>query len=194
VRTKLLAGLLFAGAGAGAGAVVACNPDAGGAIRADDAAILRAILATSCKAFDGQFDAISDLPASAERVTELAADAKLADDVASDLLRRASSSDKWAHVDVCASRRVLDGTEVEGLIARSGRIPADWADFYAAYPGVRALCRLSLPAYTRDRTSAVVLGACAHDIYSQWADEYQLEKTGRQWRLRERRVLWVRSF
>jgi hypothetical protein len=175
-------------------ALVACNPDAGGATKADDAAVLRAILATSCRAFDGRFDAISDLPASAERVTDLAADAKLAGEITSSLLRRASSSEKWAHVDVCASRRVVNGTEVDGLIARSGRIPTDWADFYAAYPGVRALCRLSLPAYTRDRTSAVVLGACAHDFYAQWADEYLLEKTGSQWRLRDRRVLWVRSF
>ena len=92
----------------------------------------------------------------------------------------------------CSRLRPASNAMIAKTFDESGKIPPDWSDFYAAFPGAKGLIRLSLPGYSADATVAVVLvsGSCNNLCGSGSA--WELRRTsGDTWHVYKKVGTWI---
>jgi hypothetical protein len=72
------------------------------------------------------------------------------------------------------------------------KVPADWSDFLAAFPGAKGLVHISLPGYSADKATAVVVVgiSCGGLCGSGFALELRRKPDG-HWLVYEKRGLWI---
>jgi hypothetical protein len=172
-----------------------CGKPSESSVAGDDAAILKALLASICPRFsDGRFEAISDVPAVAKQDLRIPDDWKVPANVAGQLMLARQPLVRWPRVSKCPRIKIIDGERAESLIARDQRVPKSWEGLRAAYPGMIGLSEVSRPIYTREHDRAFAVMQGDNEGFSSYGALYELVYSRNEWRVSRTQTLWVRSF
>ena len=158
----------------------------------DDQAVLKTLLEHSCHDSGGRYALVST------RTYSQAPDswAELADlsGASRDLARRNSTPSILPLSMECSGVRLVSEGEIEDALRSEG--PAldppnpGWEGFFARFPGARAVLRLTLPGYSRDGRSAVVVMSSACGSMCGFGYLFVLEKVSSSWKIVQTRTLW----
>jgi hypothetical protein len=156
----------------------------------DDLAVFRAVLKPDCQRSEQKISIVSDSPPAATN-HHIPSAWSLSSSLSDELTARARVAGRWPHVDICAAVQIVDGSRVEAIFRQDKRIPPGWDEFHAAFPSAVGLKRVSLPAFTADRSRAVVYvewtcgSLCGSGIYI----EFVRDKDG--WKVSQQEAAWI---
>lgn len=154
----------------------------------DDVAVLRTVLSSYCRADQG-FRVLSDVPALPRNRDNTSGWPSTLFGI--QFAGRPRKGVLWPHVHMCAALRIVSENRIDAIFARDTRIPHSWRGFYGEFPGAKGLIRASLPAFSPDRTTAVVYldwecgPLCGSGLYI----ELTKRKTG--WHILRRESAWL---
>ena len=124
----------------------------------NDGSVLRAVTTQICQSLRGKYTVVYTSSLVVDSHTTIAGINRSA---VFDLVRRNTKSTNLPVNIGCEGAHVVTDADIDRAIAASTN-PVRWDGFYSAFPGADGITQLSLPGYSRDGRSAVVLvsGAC----------------------------------
>ena len=158
----------------------------------EDQAVLLAILDERCADHSGKYYVLASEAHSLGGFEEIALPHTRA---VKDLLTRNRDHVPLPALSDCVGVRTASEAEISAALADRPPDPnpmhIGWEGFYARFQGAQGLHRLSLPGYSKDRRTAVVISSASSGVRFSYGFLITLRKAAGRWRIVSSKSLWV---